>query len=130
MTDDSPIICTRLKEWLSEFEGIDAIEFTHTLPETLEAVGRHAPDMVIADLGLLSADGTNVIRSIKNGTTSPLLVILSDSPLSPAWYRERWIAAGADFFFDKSTEFQRIAEAIQTLVRTGVKAVPAHSHRT
>jgi len=47
---------------------------------------------------------------------APLVIIFANYPYPQ--YRKKCKQAGADFFFDKATEFQRINEVLKMLSRT------------
>jgi len=50
--------------------------------------------------------GINVLRKIKKQSPETVVVILTNYPY--AAYRKHCTELGADFFFDKSTEFEKI----------------------
>ena len=69
------------------------------------------PDVVILDIRMPDGSGIDVLQTIKQGEPAPAVIVLTNYPY-PA-YRQKCLQAGADFFLDKSTEFDQIPELIE-----------------
>ena len=54
-----------------------------------------------------------MIEAVKASGSASMIIVLTAFPYPQ--YRERCIEAGADFFFDKSTEFDRVSQVIADL---------------
>jgi CheY-like chemotaxis protein len=55
--------------------------------------------------------GIDVLQNIKQDEAAPIVIILTNYPY---WgYRQKCLQAGADFFLDKSTEFDQIPELFE-----------------
>jgi DNA-binding NarL/FixJ family response regulator len=54
-----------------------------------------------------------VLRDLKSESASPKIIMLTNYPYIQ--YRRRCLEAGADFFFDKSTEFDKIPRVFEEL---------------
>ncbi len=67
--------------------------------------------MVILDIRMSDGSGIDVLPEIKKGNQSPLVIVLTNYPYPQ--YRRKCIEAGADFFFDKSTEFDKVTEVLR-----------------
>ena len=57
--------------------------------------------------------GIDVLREIKQNNQTPLVIVLTNYPYPQ--YRRKCMDAGADFFFDKSTEFDKVTEVLKQL---------------
>ena len=57
--------------------------------------------------------GIDVLQEMKKNNQTPLVIVLTNYPYPQ--YRRKYIEAGADFFFDKSTEFDRVGEVSKQL---------------
>lgn len=106
IVDDSKVIRDRLVYILSI---IEEVEFVGEAADTSTALLLHEttnPDFVILDLGLPGEGGFSVLREIKSKTPATMVAVLTS--YSHVAYRERCLEFGADYFFDKSTEFEKI----------------------
>ena len=114
IADDSILVRERLVGMLSEFDQIEIIGEARDGLETMDAIRKLNPDVVILDLRMPKSNGTNVLKSIKKDVPHPIVIVLTNYP-SPQ-YRRKCIELGAHFFFDKSTEFDKIPEVLEQLV--------------
>ncbi len=106
IVDDSRIVRERLIAMLNELPGVEIVGQAASVPEAIETIRRLMPDTVILDIRMPGGTGLDVLRDIKQLDPAPLVIVLTNYA-APA-YREKCRQAGADFFFDKSTEFDRI----------------------
>lgn len=81
--------------------------------EAISAIRILRPDVVILDIHLPGSGGIYVLRNIKQGEAGPIVIFLANYPFPG--YRQRYLNAGADFFLDKSTEFDQIPELFERL---------------
>lgn len=112
IADDSAMVRERLASLISELEAVELIGQTEDASETLRAVRQLRPDVVILDIHI-PGGGIQVLEAIKKDATAPLVIILT--AFSYPQYRRRCLEAGAEFFFDKSTGFDRVVEVLQNL---------------
>jgi len=63
---------------------------------------------------LRGGSGIDVLQDIKQGHAAPIVMILTNFPYPQ--YRKKCADAGADFFFDKSTEFDKVPEVLKKLI--------------
>jgi DNA-binding NarL/FixJ family response regulator len=115
IVDDSAIIRERLEMILSELKGIEIIGQAKGSTEAEEAIPKLKPDVVILDIRMHGGNGIEVLKNIKKDKNSPLVIMLTNYPYPQ--YRKKCKDAGADFFFDKSTEFDKIPEVLKKLTR-------------
>jgi len=114
IADDSKILCSRLIEMLSEFKEIEIVGQTAYAQKAIESIRELIPDVVILDIRLLDGNGINVLETIKKGNISTKVIIFTNYPYFQ--YRKRCLDAGAEFFFYKATEFDKLIEAIRQLI--------------
>ena len=72
----------------------------------MESISRLQPDAVILDIRMPGGSGIDVLKKIKKNYPSTLVIMFTNYPT--AQYRKRCLDLGTDFFFDKSTEFDKI----------------------
>ncbi|KVH46165.1 response regulator transcription factor [Burkholderia diffusa] len=76
--------------------------------------GSHA-DVVIVDLRLADGSGLDLIAMLS--TAAPRIVTIVLTNHSAPAFREACATAGADYFFDKTAEFDAACHVIESLVR-------------
>jgi DNA-binding NarL/FixJ family response regulator len=112
IVDHSAIIRKRLKAMLSEVPQIETIGQAEDQLEATKLVRKLNPEVLILDISMPGGSGIGLLREVKKGQ-QPLVIVLTDQ--SYPQYREKCLDAGADFFFDKSTEFDKVAEVLKQL---------------
>src|SRR5437764_1543138 len=81
-----------------------------------ERIQRLRPDVVILDLRMANGNGIDVLKTIKITRLETKVIIFSN--LSDAQYRKKCLDAGADFFLDKSSDFNQIPGILLKLFET------------
>jgi DNA-binding NarL/FixJ family response regulator len=114
IVDDSVLVCERLKAMLSELKGIEIIGQAQDPVEATKSILRLKPDLVILDIRMPGGSGIDVLERIKKDESAPIVIILTNY-LYPQ-YRRRCTELGAEFFFDKSSEFEKVSEVIKKLL--------------
>jgi DNA-binding NarL/FixJ family response regulator len=115
ITDDSHVVRERLVTMLDELAGIEIVGQAENAAEAVSAIRKLQPDAVILDIRMPDGSGIDVLRNIKQDEAPPLVIILTNYPYPG--YRQKCLQAGADFFLDKSTEFDQIPELFEQLKR-------------
>ena len=115
IADDSAVVRERLVEMISELPGIEIIGQAQEALEATNAIMKLKPDVVILDIRMPGGSGLNVLKDIKKDPDAPVVIMLTSYPYPQ--YRQRCIDEGADFFFNKSTEFDRVTEVLEKLIR-------------
>jgi DNA-binding NarL/FixJ family response regulator len=116
IADDSLVIRARLVILLADLVGVELVGQAGNGAEVISAIQRLKPDVVILDIHMPGNSGFEVLQNIKQGQAAPMVIILTNSPYSV--YRQKCLQAGADFFLDKSTEFDQIPELLEQYKRS------------
>jgi DNA-binding NarL/FixJ family response regulator len=117
LVEDSPVLRDRVMESIAEDEGVDVVGYAETEDAAVAGIVAAAPDAIILDIQLKRGNGLNVMRRLARlGLTRLPTVIVLTNYAEPE-FRSRAIEAGCDFFFDKSSELDRVAGVLGTLVR-------------
>jgi len=114
VVEDSEGVRERLVGMLSEIEGVDVVGEARSAREAIEQAATLQPDLLTLDLELADGSGFAVLHSVLACTPPPLVAVVSNHASQPI--RRRCLNAGANFFFDKSLEFEALAEAVSNLV--------------
>jgi len=115
IVDDSEIVIERLKTMLSEIKEIEIVGQATNPFDAINGIRTLHPNAVILDLQMPGGSGMGVLLSIKRNNSGPIVLVLTNYPYPQ--YRKRCMEAGADFFFDKSTEFERVPEVFEQLIQ-------------
>jgi DNA-binding NarL/FixJ family response regulator len=114
LIDDSEIIRHRLKELLQETLNVEKIIEAADGVEGVEKFWRCRPDVVVVDLNLPKLDGIQVLQNIKgNGITSVVIVL---TVFTSEFYKEICFQEGADYFLDKSHDFEKVYDICKNLL--------------
>ncbi len=114
IADDSQVIRERLSALLSDIEGIEVIGEAKDGLEGRDAILEQKPDVVILDIRMPWRNGLDMLRDIKESNPDIKVIILTNYPYPQ--YRRRCMEEGADYFFDKSSEFEKVPEVLAKLI--------------
>jgi DNA-binding NarL/FixJ family response regulator len=115
IADDSSAVVERLADLLEEVPGAQLVGRAGDVPEALRCIQQVNPDAVILDLQMPGGSGLDVLRVTRRDNPGLYVLICTNSP-SPQ-YREECLSAGANFFLDKSAEFDKIPAILRELIQ-------------
>ena len=115
IADDSAPVRERLAALISEIETVQLVGQAENGHDAMEAVRKLRPDVVILDIRMPDGNGFQVLEGIKKNVAAPAVIMLT--AFSYPQYRKKCLEAGAECFFDKTTELCRVAEALEHLVQ-------------
>jgi CheY-like chemotaxis protein len=114
IVDDSPLITERLQAMLRELENIGSVEWAGDYPSALEQLMTRHPDVVLLDINLPGISGLDLLRHIKGNYPSIGVVMLTNQ--AGDFYRNICKKLGADYFIDKSKEFEEVPIIVSSLI--------------
>lgn len=111
-----------LLELIAETDGIELAGMAGDAGSAIEGFLECAqksvpPSVLIVDIQLDDGSGLGVLQFIKHRFPLTRIIMLCDC--ASALYREHCASQGADYFFDKTTEFRQVQEVLHALSRTG-----------
>lgn len=106
IADDSLIIRKRLTNELSKLEGVEIVAQAQDVQEAQQLFQQHKPDAVVLDIRMPGGNGIDVLRYIKEQRPETIVIILTN--FHEEHYRKACLKAGADYFLDKSNEFDTV----------------------
>jgi len=115
IADDSRIVREHLVTILDELAGVEIVGQAETVAEAIDAIQKLRPDVVILDIRMPGGSGIDVLETVKQDKVAPMVIILTNYPYPG--YRQKCLQAGADFFLDKSTEFDQIPKLLERFKR-------------
>ena len=116
IADDSSAIRERIVRLVSEVRNAEVVGEAADGAETMQRIPESKPDLVILDLKMPKGSGLDVLPLIKGLSPPPLVMVLTNYATS--LHRQACLKLGADYFFDKSGEFEKAMGVIETLAET------------
>lgn len=110
IVDDAALVRERLVVKLSEHPSVKGIRQATTVDEALHSISREIPDVAIIDIGLPDGNGIEILAALKAKGSDTCIIILTNYSLNAL--REKCLSLGADYFFDKSEEFDKIFDVL------------------
>jgi DNA-binding NarL/FixJ family response regulator len=115
IVDDSTLVCERLVALFKGYERIQVVGQAVNAAQAISGIRALRPQAVILDLHMPCGGGFQVLRDLQiepddayefPHQAKPLIIVLTNYYEQP--YREKALAAGADFFLDKSSQFDQV----------------------
>lgn len=113
IVDTSTLIIRRLGELVSESSDIETVDMSTSYLDASRKIKGHPPDIVLLDLALPTNNSIKLLREIKNENPEIFVIVVSDTP--DERIKNQCEQAGADYFFDKYNEFEKIPCAIREI---------------
>ncbi|OLD80862.1 MAG: hypothetical protein AUF67_10425 [Acidobacteria bacterium 13_1_20CM_58_21] len=123
IADDSPAVVERLADLLRDVPGVELAGQAGDVPEAIHCIQRLKPDAVILDLQMPGGSALDVLRAVRPDQPSLRVLICTNYPYDQ--YRAECLAAGANYFLDKSAEFEKIPGILSELIKTSPKPASA-----
>ena len=114
IADDSEVVRKRL---IDLFDDIDEIEIVGEAEDARVAQNlaeRLKPEVAILDVVMPEGSGIDVLRFIKSDSPASKVIILTN--FSDDESRKACVGQGADYFFDKSTEFEKMVAVLREML--------------
>ena len=110
VADDSMVLRERLLDMLREIHGVEVLGCAEDGLHAIECIRRLKPDVVVLDIQMPSGTGLDVLKNIKRtgAVHRPTFIVFTNFPYPQ--YRKRALECGAEFFFDKTTEFEKLRD--------------------
>jgi len=122
LVEDSPILTKLLVGLIEADSGAIVVGQSDNARSALADISSLDPDLVVLDLHLREGNGVDVIRALRasdKAASLPTLVVLTNHSGLP--YRKAAREAGADHFFDKSTEIPMMLSLIRSLMGSAAR---------
>jgi len=110
LVEDSAQVVQRLEEMLAAIDGVRTVGSAASADEAIREVLTLHPDAVLCDISLAQGTGFDVLRALHAQAPEVDVYMLSNSATEP--YRRLAARLGARGFFDKTTELERMRDAV------------------
>ena len=121
VADDNVEFRNRLTAILGGIAGIDVIGVAGDVKEAIKGIRRSKPDLVILDFRMPGGTGLDVLAAVKQSNPAPTVIMLTVGTRSE--YQAICFAAGADHFYEKSSELQAM---VSMLTKLAAKSTTHH----
>lgn len=111
IAEDSEPLRRLLADQLERLPGVRVAAASHDTAGALAHARRVPPDLLVLDLQLEDGSALDVLRALPRLNGRPRVIILTN--LAGPETRHACLAAGADAFFDKSTEYARFLATVK-----------------
>ena len=115
LVEDSAHVRDLLLDFLHVPGEVEIVGFSDNESESVAAIIRNPVDAVIVDLKLREGSGMGVIEKLRGAklTPAPKIIVFTNHPFPEI--RRRAMQLGADYFFDKSADYDSVRSALQAL---------------
>lgn len=115
LVEDSEVIRERLTESILSLPNVDVVGHADTEASAITAVSHTPCDVLVLDLQLRTGHGFNVLKAVRGRPYASQLTIIVLTNFASSQYRDRCMEMGADYFFDKSREYDRVCDVLEDM---------------
>ncbi|MBC8052356.1 MAG: response regulator transcription factor [Sphingobacteriaceae bacterium] len=117
IVDDSVLVVNRLRLMFNDCKNIEFAGSATNISMALTGIKESMPGVILLDIHLKDdgpkANGTDLLILLRKTYPSMLLIMFSN--LSTPHYKQKCMDLGADYFLDKSNEFDQIPEILNRI---------------
>jgi DNA-binding NarL/FixJ family response regulator len=125
VADDSIVLRERLLDMLREIPGVEVLGCAGDGLHAIDSIRSLAPDVVVLDIQMPRGTGLDVLKNVKHDGRGPTVIVFTNFPYPQ--YRKRALEFGADFFLDKTTEFETLRALFGQMTAAGGGAMEAQN---
>ena len=113
IVEDSPAICERLVEIVEDAGRHVVVGRADAFDSAVSGIARSRPDVAIFDVKLARGNGIEALVAAKRDRPDLLAIVMSN--FATPQHRKASVEAGAEYFLDKSADFERIPQILSIL---------------
>lgn len=113
VVEDSPIVQERLLAMLGDLQQVEVAGLADNTDDAIFDILRLQPDAVVLDIKLRVGSGIDVLKEIRRQGSPSATIMLTNHATQE--FRRHCMALGADYFFDKTCEFEMVKEALKQI---------------
>ena len=114
LADDSVLILEWLQDTLGANKQVEIVGSFKNGIDTLRALKTLKPDLAIVDFKMPGLNGLEVLKEIRRENKILKFIILTYYSLDN--YRQAAMQSGADYFFSKVDEFEKVSLVVEAMV--------------
>lgn len=112
VVDDSPLIVDRLINLLRELPCIQSYFTAFDFDTALMVLNHHEVNVAILDINMPGKNGIELLSYIREKSPQVLNIMLTNQV--DAYYRSLCNKLGADYFLDKTHDFEKVPELVNS----------------
>lgn len=113
IVEDSAVVRRRLRSLLNELGCIGTLCEASNAPDAMRKVETARPDFIILDVRLANGtSGLEVLKHVRDISHACTTIMLTN--LAYEEVEQECMSLGADHFFNKATEFERVVEVLSS----------------
>lgn len=114
VVEDSALVRERLIEMIREVDGVDVVGEADSYKTAVAGIMSTHPDVAILDVSLAEGNGIEVLAHVKPHLPGLRGIVLTN--YNSPQHLKASADAGAEYFLDKSVDFERITEILQQMM--------------
>ena len=128
VVEDSAEVRERLVEMIREVKDIEVVGEAATYDTAVAGIIDTRPDVAVLDIKLANETGSGIDALIEVRKTLPGIRAIVLSNYTTPQHLKASADAGAEYFLDKSIDFERVAEILQQMqIAGGERSARIHS---
>ena len=112
IADDSSIMRQRLTQRIDELQCVDRLFEACDFDQTIKGLTDIRPHVLILDIRMPGGSGIDVLKTIAIDTRPQVVIVFTNYAYTQ--YFDKCMKLGADYFFDKSADIEKLVEVIRT----------------
>jgi DNA-binding NarL/FixJ family response regulator len=117
--DDSQKVTTNLKKLLTSVNDVEVVGTAEDVSSGIKAINKFTPDTVIIDILLPEGTGFDVLKHVKDNHPNMTSIMLTN--FSNERFKIKAEGEGADFFFDKSNDIEKLIDTLNYIKSKNLK---------
>jgi len=113
VVEDSAPVRERLIEMIAEIDGFEIVGQASTFNEAVSGIRWTRPDVAILDIQLAAGTGIDALAEVKREQPGLRAIVLTN--YATPQHEKASVDAGAEYFLDKSADFEKIAEILDSM---------------
>jgi DNA-binding NarL/FixJ family response regulator len=98
---------------LAGMSGVEVVGHSDSASDAVAGILAARPEVVVLDIKLKASSGIEVLRTIKRRMAAVAVIMLTNYATEE--YRKKCLEAGAEYFLDKTNEFEQLFPIIDQL---------------
>ena len=119
VVEDSALVRERLIEMIREVKGVDVVGEAGSYSTAVRGILSTQPDVAILDISLAEGNGIDVLAHVKPRLPALKGIMLTN--YNSPQHLKASADAGAEYFLDKSVDFERITEILEQMTGARVQ---------
>ena len=115
VVEDSAAVRERLVELIRDVKDVEVVGEAATYDTAVAGIINTRPDVAVLDIRLANETGSGIDALIEVRKTLPGIRAIILSNYSTPQHLKASADAGAEYFLDKSSDFERVAEILQRM---------------